>query len=217
MASRTLARQPLRQCAIGQPCISSRGPINAIPPLVIGTKGCIQTRFMILPNFCLDNYKPKSTRVRLLPQLTSQMGRASSSSKPSNPNDLVKQRLNRPVSPNLSIYRPQITSVLSILHRNTGLVLSGGLYIFLAAYAAAPLVGWHLDSASLAVSFGALPAAAKVLLKTVIAFPFTFHGFNGVRHLVWDTARTLSNKQVIKTGWLVVGLSVSSAVLLGFL
>lgn len=143
---------------------------------------------------------------------------ATSSSKVSDPNDLLrKQRLNRPTSPNLSIYRPQITSVLSLLHRNTGLVVSGGFYLFFAAYVVSPWLGWHIDSASMAASYGALPIAAKVFLKTTVALPFTFHCLNGVRHLVWDSGRALSNKQVIKSGWAVVGLSISSALLLGFM
>ncbi|PGH02533.1 succinate dehydrogenase, cytochrome b556 subunit [Blastomyces parvus] len=123
-----------------------------------------------------------------------------SSTKGSDPNDLLrKQRLNRPTSPNLTIYRPQITSVLSILHRNTGLLVSGSFYLFFAAYVASPWLGWHIDSTSLAASFGALPVAAKVLLKTTVALPFTFHSFNGVRHLVWDVGRGLTNKQVIRS------------------
>jgi succinate dehydrogenase / fumarate reductase cytochrome b subunit len=35
----------------------------------------------------------------------------------------------RPLSPHLQIYRPQITSVLSILHRITGFALSVGLLL----------------------------------------------------------------------------------------
>ena len=34
----------------------------------------------------------------------------------------------RPLSPHLQVYRPQITSVLSITHRATGVALSGGVF-----------------------------------------------------------------------------------------
>lgn len=130
---------------------------------------------------------------------------------------LARQRLNRPVSPHLAIYRPQITWYASMTHRITGSVLSGGLYVFASAYLVAPLFGWHLESASLAAAFGSLPVLAKFGIKLTTALPFTFHAFNGVRHLVWDLGKELTNKQVIKTGWTVVGLSVSSAVLLALL
>ena len=35
----------------------------------------------------------------------------------------------RPLSPHLQIYKPQLTSILSILHRGTGIVLSMGSII----------------------------------------------------------------------------------------
>lgn len=89
--------------------------------------------------------------------------------------------------------------------------------MFATAYLVAPLLGWHLESASIAASFGALPLAVKFATKLGIAFPFTFHCFNGVRHLVWDFGKQLSNKQVIQTGWTVVGLSATSALALALL
>lgn len=130
---------------------------------------------------------------------------------------LASQRLQRPISPHLGIYRPQITWYASAFNRITGAVLSGGMYAFGAAYLVAPLFGWHLESASLAASFAALPVVAQVLFKGIVAFPFTFHSFNGIRHLVWDTGATITNQQVIYTGWTVVGLSVASALALTFI
>ena len=49
-----------------------------------------------------------------------------------------------------------------------------------------------------------------------IGLPFWFHSWNGVRHLVWDTGREFSNKQVQVTGWTVVGLTVVSSAVLAF-
>lgn len=96
-------------------------------------------------------------------------------------------------------------------------MLSGGLYIFGFAYLIAPLFGWHLESAALAAAFGAWPAPAKVALKFVVAMPFTFHCLNGVRHLIWDTGRELSNRRVMVTGWTVVGFTVLSSGVLAFI
>lgn len=78
------------------------------------------------------------------------------------------------------------------------------------------MMGWHLESASIAAAFAAWPIAAKVATKFLLAFPFTYHALNGVRHLVWDTGASLTNKQVIVTGWTVVGLSVATALGLTF-
>ncbi|KAJ5381859.1 uncharacterized protein N7496_004287 [Penicillium cataractarum] len=129
---------------------------------------------------------------------------------------LVKQRLNRPVSPHLAIYRPQIGWIGSSLHRITGVALSGSLYLWATAYLASPALGWHLESASMVAAMGALPVAAKVILKATMALPFTYHSFNGLRHLMWDLGRGLSNNVIIKSGWTVIGLSVTSALALAF-
>ncbi|OCT52631.1 Succinate dehydrogenase cytochrome B subunit, mitochondrial [Cladophialophora carrionii] len=153
----------------------------------------------------------------LSPSPSSRPATTSTVSQSSGQEILANQRLNRPISPHLSIYRPQITWYGSALNRITGAVLSSGIYVFGAAYLVAPLFGWHLESASLAASFAAWPILAKVLFKGAVAFPFTYHGLNGIRHLVWDTGASLTNKQVIYTGWTVVGLSVVSALGLTFL
>jgi succinate dehydrogenase (ubiquinone) cytochrome b560 subunit len=127
---------------------------------------------------------------------------------------LVNQRKSRPVSPHLKIYKPQIPWILSGLNRITGCIVSGGFYVFGAAYLAAPLFGWHMDSASIAAAFGSLPVFAKVATKFVVAMPFTFHSINGVRHLVWDLALNFQKQSVITTGWTVVGLTFASSLAL---
>ena len=90
-------------------------------------------------------------------------------------------------------------------------MLSGTMYLFGIAYLAAPTIGWHLESASIAASFAALPFIVQFGLKAIYALPFTFHSFNGLRHLTWDTGTAFTNKQVIVTGWTVIGVSVVTA------
>lgn len=127
--------------------------------------------------------------------------------------ELARQRLRRPVAPHLSIYKWQVHSVSSAMERNTGLLLAGGLYLFSTSYLVAPWLGWDLSSAALVAAFGALPMAAKVVLKFSVAWPFTFHLFNGIRYLISSTGRTLDSKpQFIKIAWAVVGSSALAAV-----
>lgn len=59
--------------------------------------------------------------------------------------------------------------------------------MFGAAYLVAPVFGWHLDVNTMAAVFGALPWIAKFSLKSLVAFPFSYHSINGLRHLTWDT------------------------------
>ncbi|KAL4917989.1 hypothetical protein BDW62DRAFT_182749 [Aspergillus aurantiobrunneus] len=188
MISQKVAQQSLRRLAVQQPYAMRWSLMNAASPAAVAMGRNIQTRY------------------------------TASSTKPSDPTKiLAEQRLKRPVSPHLTIYRPQVTWYLSGLHRITGIILSGPLYLFATAYLAAPLFGWHLESASLAAAFATLPVAAKFGLKSVAALPFTYHCTNGLRHLMWDTGRGINNKLVIQTGWTVVGLSVASALYLASL
>ncbi|BAE63756.1 succinate dehydrogenase cytochrome b560 subunit [Aspergillus flavus] len=188
MISQKVAQQSLRRLAVQQPYAMRWSLMNSATPAAVAMGRFMQTR------------------------------QAATTSNTSDPTKiLAQQRLNRPVSPHLSIYRPQITWIGSSFHRITGFALSGSLYLYATAYLASPLLGWHLESASVAAAFAALPIVAKVLLKGFMALPFTYHCFNGVRHLVWDLGRGITNQQVIKSGWTVVGLSVLSALALAFL
>lgn len=130
---------------------------------------------------------------------------------------LRKQRSNRPVSPHLTIYEPGITMTLSGIHRITGVALGFAFYAYALSYVALPILGYHVDSASLAAAFGGLPLAAKLAIKGVAALPFTFHFWNGFRHLIWDTAHELTVKGVYKTGYTVVGLTAISTIALLFI
>ncbi|GAW19316.1 hypothetical protein ANO14919_088020 [Xylariales sp. No.14919] len=117
---------------------------------------------------------------------------------------LASQRLQRPVSPHLSAYDfKQTWFSPSVWTRITGGGMTTALYLFSLSYLAAPLTGWHLESASLAAAAASLPVAAKAGLKLLVTWPFVFHLFNGTRHLVWDLAKGY-NKPVIHAGNIAV-------------
>lgn len=122
--------------------------------------------------------------------------------------DYVKQqRLNRPITPNLGIYSWEIM-IGGALHRNTGILLSGSLYIFGFLYLALPLCGLPFGSAELTAWFGKLPVGIRVVTKWIYGYAFSFHIVHGLRHLIWDTGAMLTNSQVKKT---TVGALVVSA------
>ena len=93
-----------------------------------------------------------------------------------------KQTLDsRPLSPHLQVYKPQITSVLSISHRISGVFLSLGLltmslFIVLLALGKDSFFLWILFSSSF---------LGEVILFGWV-FALSFHMFNGIRHLFWD-------------------------------
>jgi succinate dehydrogenase / fumarate reductase, cytochrome b subunit len=106
---------------------------------------------------------------------------------------------NRPLSPHLQIYRPQITSVLSITHRFTGAVLGFALLVLVYW-----LVSLAAGEAAYAGALGVLASWPVKLLLFLGTFAFFYHLANGIRHLWWDTGRGLEIPQVHASGWAVV-------------
>ncbi|KAL6833539.1 putative succinate dehydrogenase cytochrome b subunit [Trichoderma sp. SZMC 28015] len=120
---------------------------------------------------------------------------------------LVNQRLKRPVSPNLGIYGMEQTWFgASAWTRITGCVLSGAAYVYFTAYLASPLLGLYVESAALASGFATLPFIVKGAIKFALAFPFTFHFINGIKHLVYDLEAALWILSFIGGSYLAFGL-----------
>jgi len=92
--------------------------------------------------------------------------------------------------------------------------LSVGLYGFLLGYLTAPVMGVPLDSTHIIEYVHGLPAWVQYTGKAVIAFPFTFHSLNGLRHLSWDTGKFLSVRSVYRTGYSVLAASIATGTVL---
>ncbi len=109
----------------------------------------------------------------------------------------------RPLSPHLQVYKPQITSVLSILHRMTG--------ILLAAFAVgwvAWLIALNRGEDTLAAMQSLLSSIPGVVLAVLATWTLFYHLLNGVRHLVWDSGRGLELGTARLSGWMVVIFSL---------
>ena len=109
----------------------------------------------------------------------------------------------RPLSPHLQVYRPQLTSVMSIMHRASGAVLAtGSLLVAL----------WLVALAAGAAVFNLVADAMQHQLGQLVVFGYSlalvYHGLNGIRHLMWDLRVGLEIKQVYQSGYLVLGLTV---------
>lgn len=109
----------------------------------------------------------------------------------------------RPRSPNIQIYRPQLTSVLSILNRITGMVLSASAVV---------LVLWLVAAATGPQAYAGIQGAigswiGKIVLFG-ITFAFFFHLCGGIRHLIWDTVHGFELRSIYISGWSVVGASI---------
>ncbi len=111
---------------------------------------------------------------------------------------------NRPLSPHLQIYRPQLTSVLSITHRATGVALSLGtmvLLYWLQAVARGP------ETYAAAQEF-----LGSWLVQLVLAgwsWAFFYHLCNGIRHLFWDAGKGFELHQVYASGYTVLAAATT--------
>lgn len=109
----------------------------------------------------------------------------------------------RPLSPRLQGYRPQLTSVLSIGNRITGLILS--LY-------AVTLVVWLIAAAAGPQAYATVHAYMRSWVGQILLFGGTFSFFlhlcGGIRHLVWDAGYGFSLRAIYISGWTVVAASV---------
>ena len=118
-------------------------------------------------------------------------------------------RGNRPLSPHLSVYRPQWTSVLSICHRITGVGMTLG----------AGLVVWWLLAAATGEDYfefvdGILTSWLGHLVLLGLTWALAFHFLNGIRHLWWDTGRGYDLDKVEMSGKIVVAGSLILTALL---
>ena len=122
----------------------------------------------------------------------------------------------RPISPFMigPYYKPQLTSLMSIAHRASGVFLS---------MVGAPLLLWWIgainsgpDAYQTLLGFFESWAGRLVLVASMLAL--SYHLFNGIRHLVWDSGRALEIRSAYTAGWLVLIATVLlTAVLLGVL
>ena len=118
-------------------------------------------------------------------------------------------RGNRPLSPHLQIYRPQITATMSILHRITGVGLTLG----------AMLVVWWLLAAATGPEYfatvdGLMTSWLGHLVLLGLTWALAYHLLNGIRHLFWDAGYGFELETVTKTG---IATAIGSAVLTALL
>ena len=114
----------------------------------------------------------------------------------------------RPLSPHLQIYRPQINMVMSILHRITG----AGLY-----FGTLLLVWWLFAAATSAAYFDFVNGLFGSWLGRLVLLGYTWalvhHMLGGIRHLVWDTGTGLEKHTASMVAWANVAGSITLTLL----
>lgn len=114
----------------------------------------------------------------------------------------------RPLSPHLQIYKPQISSITSITHRLTGVLL----------YFAIISICWYIVYYAYQVNVGEDLTACNCLLSIIlryllyfaamlVTFALYYHFFNGIRHLFWDIGKGFGKEIATRNGILVIAVS----------
>ena len=110
----------------------------------------------------------------------------------------------RPISPHLTIYRPQINMVMSIMHRIAGVAMAFGAML---------IVWWFLSVARGGDAFetvdGLLTSWFGGLIMIGFLWAMWYHFCNGIRHLVWDVGHGFELDKLEKSGVIVAAASVA--------
>ena len=108
-------------------------------------------------------------------------------------------RGNRPLSPHLTNYRPQMTSISSIFVRITGNALLVSTLL---------LIWWLLaassSDAAFAVADYVITSWFGDIVMVLSLWALWYHTLGGVRHLIWDTGRGLELKSAERMGWMMI-------------
>jgi|TARA_B100001079_G_C16188195_1_gene416016 succinate dehydrogenase / fumarate reductase cytochrome b subunit len=109
----------------------------------------------------------------------------------------------RPLSPHLQVYKPQLTSVLSITHRGTGVFLSLGALVLTYWLVSLAVSEELFNSFHLHTTFW----YGKLFLIGFV-FSLYYHLANGIRHLFWDIGLGLEISTTYKSGYFTIFISV---------
>jgi succinate dehydrogenase / fumarate reductase cytochrome b subunit len=116
-----------------------------------------------------------------------------------------KNSNNRPTSPHLEVYRWNVSSITSILHRATGVAL----------YFSVLVLAWYLTYYTYQVNVAESAETCDCPMSTIftnifslalifIAFSLYYHLCNGIRHLFWDIGKGFELKDAKRNGYLVL-------------
>ena len=105
----------------------------------------------------------------------------------------------RPLSPHLSIYRPMLSMMMSIVHRVTGAALYVGTLL---------IAWWVIAAASGPNPYATFEWVMGSIIGKLVLFGYTWallhHMLGGIRHLIWDTGRGFDLASVKSISWMTI-------------
>ena len=119
----------------------------------------------------------------------------------------------RPISPFMlgQTYRLQITSVMSLMHRLSGVLLAFAAFGFALWLMAIAMGGSYADCA-----YDMTSSLLGKIALFVVSLALMYHLFNGIRHLAWDAGFGFKIPQVYASGYTVLALTIISTLIRWF-
>lgn len=117
----------------------------------------------------------------------------------------------RPLSPHLQVYRWQITMLMSILHRASGVILTFGAFALAWWLLAVAQGGEAYDRAA-----DCLASPLGLVVLAGFSLALVYHLLNGIRHLLWDAGWGFEIPEIYRSGYTVAGLTVVLTALIWF-
>ncbi|KAF6038357.1 SDHC [Bugula neritina] len=94
---------------------------------------------------------------------------------------IKNEKIQRPISPHLTIWKWQLPMNTSLMHRVTGCAMTTALYVF--GYTICLLPGDYITYLTMVKDWSLGPALITSA-KFILAYPLAYHAINGARHLV---------------------------------
>ena len=118
---------------------------------------------------------------------------------------MTESKGSRPTSPHLQIYKWNVSSLTSIMHRLTGVVL------YLSIVAIVWYIIYYTYQVNIAESSEECDCPLKAILDNIfmlaavgVTFSLYYHFCNGIRHLFWDIGKGFDIKIARRNGYLVI-------------
>jgi len=112
-----------------------------------------------------------------------------------------------PLSPHLQIYKPQITSLLSISHRISGVALNFVLVMLVLGLLCITLGESYFELLISLITFFPI----KIIIFLAI-LGFSYHFLNGIRHIIWDFGFLLGIRSSAIFGYFIIATSIISSI-----
>jgi len=117
------------------------------------------------------------------------------------------------ISPSLTVYRPELVTMMSIMGRATGIILSGGLYIWVVMLKLKPLLLTNYSFYFIIFDLfkGQVWGIIISGVTLFILIALYYHVMYAIRNIIWffwENKIDMSLENVYKVGYSILGITL---------